>query len=76
MEAGVWSASPVVVDGKVIISTEKQLLWILKAGREKQVLSRSRLKSMGITPAVYGDVVYLPTQRNLFALRIRGKSSS
>jgi len=73
--AGVWSASPVVVDGKVYISTERNLLWILKAGRQKQVLSRSRLKSMALTPTVANGVLYLPTQRRLFALKTRSHAS-
>ncbi|UCG56261.1 MAG: PQQ-like beta-propeller repeat protein, partial [Phycisphaerales bacterium] len=75
LEAGVWSASPVVVGGKVYISTEKNLLWVLKAAREKQVLSRSRLKSMAITPAVHNGVFYFPTQRRLFALKINSEPS-
>lgn len=69
MEHGVWCASALVADGKVFISTEKNVLWVLKAGREKQVLARSRLRSMAITPTVIDGVLYFPTQRNLFALR-------
>jgi outer membrane protein assembly factor BamB len=71
LEGGVWCASPVVVNGKVYVSTEKRILWVLKAGREKEVLSRSRLRSVGITPVVQDGVFYLPTQRSLFALKIR-----
>lgn len=70
LESGVWCASPVVAEGKVYISTEKQLLWILQAGREKQVLSRSRLRSEAITPLVADHVLYLPTQKRLFAIRL------
>lgn len=73
--AGTWSASPVVVDGKVYISTERNTLWILKAGREKKVLFRSRLKSMAITPAVQDGIFYVPTQRRLFALKINSVPS-
>ena len=75
LEAGVWSASPVVVDNKVYISTEKNILWVLQAGREKKVLSRSRLKSMAITPTVHKGVFYFPTQKRLFALKIKSDSS-
>jgi outer membrane protein assembly factor BamB len=72
---GVWSASPVVVDGKVYISTERSVLWVLKAGREKQVVSRCRSKSMAITPAVQDGVFYFPTQKRLFALKIKSGPS-
>jgi outer membrane protein assembly factor BamB len=71
LEGGVWCASPVVANGKVYVSTEKSILWVLKADREKEVISRSRLRSMGITPVVQDGVFYLPTQKRLFALKIR-----
>ncbi len=71
LDAGVWCSSPVVADGKVYTSTERQTLWVLKAGREKQVLSRCRVRSMAITPVFEEGVLYLPTQRRLFAVKIR-----
>lgn len=71
LEGGVWCASPVVLNGKVYISTERSIMWVLKAGREKEVLSRSRLRSVGITPVVQDGVLYLPTQKRLFALKVR-----
>jgi outer membrane protein assembly factor BamB len=75
MEAGAWSASPVIWDGKVIVSTEKQVLWVLRAGRQKEVLSRSRLKSMAITPMVHKGVLYFPTQKSLLALKAATNAS-
>jgi len=66
--AGVWTCSPVVLDEKVFVSTEDRVLWVLQAGRQKQVLSRSRLQSMGITPVVNEGVLYFSTQLRLFAL--------
>jgi outer membrane protein assembly factor BamB len=67
--SGVWTSSPVIVSGTVFSSTEKQLLWILKAGRQKEVLARSRANSMVITPVYQDGVLYLPTQRRLFAVK-------
>jgi len=69
--AGVWCASPFLLDSKVYISTERNELWIFKADREKQMLSRCRLKSMAITPAVQNGVFYFPTQSRLLALKIK-----
>jgi outer membrane protein assembly factor BamB len=69
--AGVWCASPVVVGDKVYISTERMRFWVFNAGRRKQVLSESRVRSMAITPTVQDGVFYLPTQNRLFALKIR-----
>ncbi|MHC4504115.1 MAG: PQQ-binding-like beta-propeller repeat protein [Planctomycetota bacterium] len=69
LEAKAWFASPVVVDGKVYMSTERRTLWILKAGKNKQVLGRSRFGSPAITLMAHDGVLYLPTQRRLFAVK-------
>ncbi len=69
MEAGAWCASPAVVDGKVYASTERNVLWVLKAGKTKEVLHRCRVKSSAITPIVEDGVLYLATQNRLFALK-------
>ncbi|MHC4245100.1 MAG: outer membrane protein assembly factor BamB family protein [Planctomycetota bacterium] len=42
LEGRVWCASPIVVDGKVYISTEDSVLWVLKASRQKEVISTQR----------------------------------
>ena len=69
MQAGTWHASPFVTNGKVYISTEAKVLWILKAGKQKQVLSRSKLKSPAITPLAHKGTLYLATQKRLFAIK-------
>ncbi len=69
--AGVWCASPVVAGGKVYISTERNRFWVFRAGREKQILSECRVRSMAITPTIQDGVFYLPTQNRLFALKIK-----
>jgi len=66
----VWCASATVADGRVFLGTERNVFWTLKAGREKEVLGKGRLRSMPITMAVGEGTYYLPTQRRLFALRI------
>jgi len=73
MEAGTWHASPVVTEGKVYISTERKVLWILKAGKKKQVLARSRLSSPAITPLAHGGILFLPTQKKLSAIKNKPK---
>ena len=71
LDAGVWCASPVVADGKVYISTERSRFWVFSAGRQKQVLSECRVRSIAITPTVQDGVFYLPTQNRLFALKVK-----
>ncbi len=73
LESGVWSASPLIVEDKVYISTERRELWVFKAGREKEVLGRCRVDSPGITPLYENGVLYLPTQHRLFAIRVPEK---
>ena len=63
-----WCASAFVADGKVYAGTEAGVLWVLKAGREKQVLSRTRLQSKPITLTAADGVLYIPTQRSLIAV--------
>ena len=67
MGAGAWSASSFVADGKVYASTEANTLWVLKAGKEKQVLSSVDLDSMTATLTAADGVLYVPTQKRLTA---------
>lgn len=66
--AGAWGASTFVADGKVYASGENDVVWVLRAGREKRVLSSAEFESVPITPAAAGGVLYLATQRRLLAL--------
>jgi outer membrane protein assembly factor BamB len=66
--AKTWFASAFVADGKVYAGTEANNLWVLRAGKELQVLSRSRFKSAPITPAAAEGVLYLPLQDRLLAV--------
>jgi len=70
LEGDIWGASALVVEDKVYTSTERREMWVFRAGREKQLLSRCRLKSIAITPKVEGGMLYLPTQRRLFAVKL------
>lgn len=63
-----WCMSAFVADGKVYAGNENGVLWVLKAGRQKEVLSKTRLHSAPITPAAADGVLYLPTQTSLLAI--------
>ena len=75
IEGGNWSASPVVVDGKVYISNEKNVLWVLKHSREKCVIARSRTRTPAITPVRHENTLLFPTQRKLFALKLESEGN-
>jgi len=66
--AKTWCASAFVADGKVYASTEANTLWVLKAGKELEVLSRNRFPSTPTTPAAADGVLYLPLQNRLLAV--------
>jgi outer membrane protein assembly factor BamB len=72
--AKTWCASTLVADGKVYAGTEANILWVLKAGREKEVISKTRFKTPPITPTAADGVLYVPTQKSLVA--IPGKSGN
>ncbi len=67
-----WCASAFVADGKVYASTEANTLWVLKAGKEKQVISRSRFNSPLTTLTAANGVLYVPTQKSLIAIPGKG----
>jgi outer membrane protein assembly factor BamB len=60
--------SSFVADGKVYIGTETGTLWTLKAGKQLQVLSKTRLKTSPITLTAADGVLYVPTQHSLLAI--------
>ena len=70
LEGGVWCASPVIVNDQILVSNERNLLWILETGREKNVVSRSRVRSVPITPVIEKNILLFPTQRRLFAVQL------
>ena len=76
LESKTWGASAFVADGKVYAGTEANVLWVLKAGKEKQVLSKTRLKATPITPTGVDGVLYVPTQRSLIAIPGKPAASS
>jgi outer membrane protein assembly factor BamB len=63
-----WS-STLAADGKVYFGNERKDFWILKAGREKEVLNEIRLPdSMYNTPIAANGTMYLATQQYLYAI--------
>ena len=65
LDSDVWCASPVVADGKVYIGTSRNHMWVFKASKEKELLSKVRLSSTPITVVPADGQLYVPTQRAL-----------
>ena len=65
-----------MADGKVYLPTEKDL-WVFQAGQDKKQLAKIRLPNkMYNSPVVTDGVLYLATQRYLFAVRAAGSGTA
>jgi len=56
-----------VADGKVYVGTEKSDFWIFGTGREKVVLSHTRLSSPPVTVSAVDGMLFIPMQNRLSA---------
>ena len=69
LKSPAWG-STLVADGKVYIGTEKGDLWVLSAGKEKNVINKIHLGAqVYTTPIVANGVLYVASQRFLYAVR-------
>ncbi|MBT3202622.1 MAG: PQQ-like beta-propeller repeat protein, partial [Phycisphaerales bacterium] len=70
-DGAIWTCSPFEINGAILISTERRrTLWAFKTGRQKALLGTSRMKSESITPVVADGIMYFPTQKRTFALKV------
>ena len=65
LEGPVNYANARVADGKVYVGTEKGDFWIFRAGREKTVLSHTRLPSPPVTVSTADGLLFVPLQNRL-----------
>ena len=74
-EGEIW-ASTLVADGKVYVGTRRGVLWVMAASREKKAISSAQLDS-GVTgtPVAANGILYITTERKLYALQRQGGSS-
>ena len=62
-----------VADGKVYVGTEKGDFWIFRAGRDKVVLSRTRVPSPPVTVAVTERLLCIPLQNRLSVFGLQSR---
>lgn len=68
LDGEVWG-STLVADGKVYVGTHRGTLWVLRAGRAKEVLGSTNLgRPIHTTPVAANGVLYVATMNRLYAL--------
>ena len=68
-EGEIWS-SPVIADKKIYIGTRNKDFWILAAQKQKKILHSIKMPDPIVgTPTPANGVLYLPTMKNLYALK-------
>lgn len=68
LDGEVWG-STLVADGKVYVGTHRGTLWVLRAGRTKEVLGSTNLgRPIHTTPVAANGVLYVATMNRLYAL--------
>jgi hypothetical protein len=66
---GIFSASPVVGDGKVYLMSETGETIVIKAGREFQVLARNDIgERIVASPAISAGQIFIRTDDHLFCI--------
>ena len=63
------SASPVLAGGRIYISTEEGMVYVVSAGEEFQILAANDFKErIFASPAVIGDALIIRTESNLYRI--------
>ncbi len=64
-----FTASPVISDGKIYIPDDEGMVYIVKTGKEFNVLASYTLGDICmVSPAITENVIYFRTQKNLIAV--------
>jgi outer membrane protein assembly factor BamB len=64
-----FSASPVAADGKIYLSSEDGDVFVVKAGRQFELLAKNPIGELLMsTPAISSGMVFVRAQRHLFAI--------
>lgn len=69
-DSGGFSASPVAADGRLYFPSEDGVVYVVRAGREFELLARNDMGEMCLaSPALTGDLLLVRTRTHVYALR-------
>ena len=64
-----FSASPVAADGKIYLPSEDGDIFVVKAGREFELITKNSMRELLMaTPALSAGTLYIRTQHHVFAI--------
>lgn len=71
---GIYSASPVLADGKIYLASENGETLVLRSGRTPQVLAKNKLDMRVIaSPAISDGRIFIRGDRQLIAIRTESR---
>ncbi len=74
IKSAIYSASPVLADGKIYLTSEDGLTTVLKAGTKFEVLAENDLGDYTLSsPAVSGGQIFIRTAQHLYCIGKRAK---
>jgi outer membrane protein assembly factor BamB len=74
LKPGTYSASPVLADGKIYVTSEDGLTSVIKAGPQFEVLAENELGEYTLSsPAVSDGQIFIRTSGHLYAIGQRKK---
>jgi outer membrane protein assembly factor BamB len=73
LKPGTYSASPVLADGRIYVTSEDGLTSVLEAGPSFKVLAENAVDEYTLSsPAISGGQIFLRTDKHLYAIGRRG----
>ena len=76
IDPGIYSASPVLADGKIYATSEDGTTTVIAAGSEFKVLGVNKLDDYTLaTPAVAGEEIYVRTSKHLYCISKSARGS-
>ena len=69
VEPGTYSASPILADGKIYVTSEDGITTVVRAGREFVILEKNHLEGYTLSsPAISDGQIFIRTENYLYCI--------